>query len=270
MALRINADDLGYSAHRDAGIFECARRGAIHSASLMVTGATGEEAARRALEMGLPLGLHLNLTEGTPLTDAAALVDETGRMRYKMDFWSVPRTDAWSKAVYAEACAQLDVFQEWTGAYPTRVDGHQHAHVAPGVAQVLAPLFQKAGVTRTRIPDEDLSEFTWLSEDRVARYERRFVPALVSRLVYGRHGIKAPEQLVGVSLCGCDMTAARVRRVLGAATRAVEWMVHPGFLPSGMVQDAFDADPGRVHECRVLCALSKSGTYYKSDTSSSS
>ena len=110
MALRINADDLGYSAHRDAGIFECARRGAIHSASLMVTGATGEEAARRALEMGLPLGLHLNLTEGTPLTDAAALVDETGRMRYKMDFWPVPRTDAWSKAVYAEACAQLDVF----------------------------------------------------------------------------------------------------------------------------------------------------------------
>jgi len=236
MALRINADDLGYSAHRDAGIFECARRGAIHSASLMVTGATGEEAARRALEMGLPLGLHLNLTEGTPLTDAAALVDETGRMRYKMDFWPVPRTDAWSKAVYAEACAQLDVFQEWTGAYPTRVDGHQHAHVAPGVA----------------------------------RYERRFVPALVSRLVYGRHGIKAPEQLVGVSLGGRDMTVARVRRVLGAATRAVEWMVHPGFLPSGMVEDAFDADPGRVHECRVLCALSKSGTYYKSDTSSSS
>jgi len=60
--LIINADDLGYSHHRDAGIFAAYRNGYISSASLLVNGTTSREAAKRAREIGMPVGLHLNLS----------------------------------------------------------------------------------------------------------------------------------------------------------------------------------------------------------------
>lgn len=52
MSLIINADDLGYSSHRDAGIFECFANKCLTSASLMVNGPTAESAARKAVEVG--------------------------------------------------------------------------------------------------------------------------------------------------------------------------------------------------------------------------
>ena len=66
MSLIINADDLGYSKHRDNGIFACFENSSISAASLIVNGPTSEAATERAKKLGLCLGLHLNLTEGSP------------------------------------------------------------------------------------------------------------------------------------------------------------------------------------------------------------
>jgi predicted glycoside hydrolase/deacetylase ChbG (UPF0249 family) len=84
MQLIINADDLGYSPHRDAAIFELFRMGKITSASLIVNGPTAATASERARLVGLPIGLHLNLTEGEPLT--SGLVKADGKLAYKMEF----------------------------------------------------------------------------------------------------------------------------------------------------------------------------------------
>ena len=45
--LIVTADDLGYSAERDAGIFEAFERGIVTQASLLVTGPTAAAAARQ-------------------------------------------------------------------------------------------------------------------------------------------------------------------------------------------------------------------------------
>ena len=68
MSLIINADDLGYSEHRDNGIFDCFQNGSISAASLIVKGPTSKSAAEKAKSLGLYIGLHLNLTEGLALT----------------------------------------------------------------------------------------------------------------------------------------------------------------------------------------------------------
>ncbi|XP_064612412.1 carbohydrate deacetylase-like [Liolophura sinensis] len=68
--LIINADDFGYSSERDQGIIECFQKSAISSASLMVTGVNVVQAVERAKKENLPLGLHLNLTEGVPVGGA--------------------------------------------------------------------------------------------------------------------------------------------------------------------------------------------------------
>jgi len=65
--LIINADDLGICIERDSGIFELFEKKLISSASIMVNGASFESAVRKARELRLPLGIHLNLTEGEPI-----------------------------------------------------------------------------------------------------------------------------------------------------------------------------------------------------------
>jgi predicted glycoside hydrolase/deacetylase ChbG (UPF0249 family) len=60
----INADDLGWSEHRDRGIFELYERGKLTSATALANGYNIEPALARAREIGMHVGLHLNLSEG--------------------------------------------------------------------------------------------------------------------------------------------------------------------------------------------------------------
>jgi predicted glycoside hydrolase/deacetylase ChbG (UPF0249 family) len=68
--LIINADDFGYSTERDRGIIDSFVNGVLTSATLLVNGSTARSAVALAKNHGLPLGLHLNLTEGFPVSNA--------------------------------------------------------------------------------------------------------------------------------------------------------------------------------------------------------
>ena len=69
--LVVTADDLGYSGRRDEGILKAFSEGIVTTASLMVNGKTAASAAKAAKACGLPIGLHLNITEGTPILSAS-------------------------------------------------------------------------------------------------------------------------------------------------------------------------------------------------------
>ena len=66
----INADDFGYSHEVNAAVAQCFREGRINRATLLVNMPGTEEAVRMAQEEGFfdKVGLHINLTEGYPLT----------------------------------------------------------------------------------------------------------------------------------------------------------------------------------------------------------
>ena len=80
--LIINADDFGMAAGVTNAIVDCHNNGIVTSTTLM----TNMPDAERAADLSRPLkalgvGVHLNLTEGRPLTDSALLpdlVDESG------------------------------------------------------------------------------------------------------------------------------------------------------------------------------------------------
>ena len=69
----VNADDLGYSQQRNAGILRCSRAGdgIVTACSLMANGASADEAVQlfKGANTGVSLGLHVNLTEGRPLSE---------------------------------------------------------------------------------------------------------------------------------------------------------------------------------------------------------
>lgn len=67
--LIVNADDLGYCVVRDRGIAECFLHGIVTSTSLLVNGHSAVHAIEIGRMYGMPLGIHINLTEGRPISD---------------------------------------------------------------------------------------------------------------------------------------------------------------------------------------------------------
>ena len=141
---------------------------------------------------------------------------------------------------------QLDLFKQWTGFYPTRVDGYQNAHVAKGVPEIIAPVLQKAGVVFTRIPDENIDILHWIDEQTRLSYESQYIQMVKARLVYAHYGIRAPDKTYDIGLKGKEMTLERIQHILDNVEGNIELVVHPGFCAS----DAQDKSP--LYECRVL------------------
>ena len=63
----INADDFGWCCERDKGILELFEKGCITSTTVLINGPNAINALKEAKRIGLPVGLHLNLTEGMPV-----------------------------------------------------------------------------------------------------------------------------------------------------------------------------------------------------------
>lgn len=117
--LIVNADDFGVSTGINRAVLDCHRQGIVTSASLMVTGAAADEAARIAADNpALSVGMHWDVWgEDERAFDVADLA-----------------------AVRLEFAAQLERFIELVGHPPTHVDSHKHAHRGAGVADVLREL----------------------------------------------------------------------------------------------------------------------------------
>jgi len=114
----INCDDFGWSEPRDLGILSLFQKGFISSTTVLINGPHINEAVSSAKELNLPLGLHLNITEGQPIAKntANSLIIQknwqckpgeeekiTGIFRGKIGFF-----EAWENGVIKKE----DVFKE--------------------------------------------------------------------------------------------------------------------------------------------------------------
>jgi len=212
--------------------------GVVTAASLLVTGASAEQALTRAcaLAPALAVGLHLNLTEGMPAADAtavASLLAPTGEMRGKFGFRdALAAGEVDMEHVRVEVRAQLDRFRALHPAHaaPTHLDGHQHVHVLPRVAGIVAEEAAAAGIRWVRLPSgsEDLSG---LAPPRRAFYDGIAADARAARAVFEHAGLAAPDAFIGYTTMGREATRGSVTAALAASgdARVVEWMTHPGY-----------------------------------------
>lgn len=133
----VNADDLGRTSGINEGIFAAHDKGLVTSATLMVIYPAAEEAAA-ALERypDLGVGLHVQMSGGTPLLPAGSvpsLVDGEGRFPAKPDGHESPAADQ----IRVEVLAQFERFRELTGRLPTHFDGHHHCLRQPLIGEAL-------------------------------------------------------------------------------------------------------------------------------------
>jgi len=198
--LIVNADDLGYDPAVSEGIVLAMRGGVVSSSTLMVN--LPHSAHGATLARGLPVGLHLNLSRGSPLSarfPASLLRD--GAFEETL-VGSLP-----AAVVAEEAAAQLARAEELLGAPPTHVDVHRHLHRVGAVLEGLG---------------------------RVAAARGLPVRALDAGMRAGlrRAGVQTTDHFVGEAGGEAYWTEQRFADTVAALDAGVtELMCHPGYPP---------------------------------------
>ncbi|MBF0623666.1 MAG: ChbG/HpnK family deacetylase [Magnetococcales bacterium] len=147
----LNADDCGYDARVNQAIFELLGLGLISSTTLLANGLAIEEALARVGDFpGASFGVHLNITQFTPLSGhpgLAPLLNEGGA--FAQDPRRITMDAGLRAAILAEWSAQIERVRQ-AGVAISHLDSHHHLHTVPALFGVLKTLQDRFGILRVR------------------------------------------------------------------------------------------------------------------------
>jgi predicted glycoside hydrolase/deacetylase ChbG (UPF0249 family) len=214
----LNADDLGRDEKTNEAIFDLISKGRVTSASLLANGSAFEDAVLRVRDFPrVSFGVHLNLTEGFPLTTHPGLA-------------AILKTDGTFcceriRRLYVDESLRGAILAEWTaqvekavrGGVPvSHLDGHHHTHTAAGLFLTLKALQRRFGIRRVRLtrnihpPDEP------------SLWSQRVSKAFWNLGVRYWYRTKTTEGCTSLKIFLRSATPSTPRM------RSVELMVHPG------------------------------------------
>lgn len=149
----INADDFGLSRTINERIVALLSCGVVTSATLVGNGEAVEEAARLVgAHPRCSFGVHLNITEGRPLTCSPglrAILDARGCFDGNRVRMLRLRADV-REAIYQEWAAQVQRIRS-LGVPITHLDSHHHVHTLVGLFGVLKRLQMTFRINKVRI-----------------------------------------------------------------------------------------------------------------------
>jgi predicted glycoside hydrolase/deacetylase ChbG (UPF0249 family) len=143
----VNADDYGMSPSISSSILMAVKNGIINSTSVDVCNEMPHQDARKLCEAGITIGLHLNLTEGSPIGNGEGipeLLDRSGRFRAaRLSLQS----NVDSASIFSELQLQFDRFRFYFGCAPAHIDSHQHfAYLNPSAFEAILQLAKTSKV----------------------------------------------------------------------------------------------------------------------------
>jgi len=258
--LIVNADDFGVTKRVSEAIVDSHRRGIVTSTTLMANGAAFNAAIALSRQMPrLGIGVHLNLSEGMPVSPAAkipSLLNARGRLYLTPGrLWRAIAARRISLAdVETELRAQIAKIHR-AGILPTHFDGHKHVHILPGVSDIVIRLLQEFSVSSVRCPlEEPPGLFHMLARRRLscsctpagaARASilkqylvGRGVSALARRFKQrlAEAGLACPTHFYGISQTGF-LDARGIHDVLRQLPEGTsELMCHPGYVDVELVR----------------------------------
>ena len=167
MHLLINADDFGISESVNLAIDYCLKNNIVQRTTLMVNMDSSDDAVALAKEHGYAdkVGLHLNLIEGTPLTEPIkktifctdGVFNGKALRNPKNRFLLDRRTQ---KAVEGELRAQIEKYVGY-GFTLLHIDSHEHTHTNPSIFKLLFPLMKEYDFLSCRlsrnIPENEIT-----------------------------------------------------------------------------------------------------------------
>jgi predicted glycoside hydrolase/deacetylase ChbG (UPF0249 family) len=156
------------------------------------------------------LGIHLNLTQGRPLTGAkypGVLLDDEGRFPGVFGLARRLLFSGWRfrTAIERELTAQIEVLLDHHIA-PTHLNAHQYIDLFPVVASIVPELLRRYSIRVVRVPwERGLTRTTlWRRFEPVnwclGQIKRMF--AFRHLVEMSRHGVAHPEAFFGTSHAG--------------------------------------------------------------------
>jgi chitin disaccharide deacetylase len=264
-----HADDLGLNQSVTDGILRGFTHGLLTSASLLANAPDAVRALvlwkqllldqasnnlpsgrlRRVLgdpQRPFDLGIHLNLTQGRPLTGdryPAILLDKEGCFPGVFTvFYRIGRH--WPRvrgAVWNELCSQMEVLLVH-GLRPTHLNGHQYVEIIPAVAEIIPQLLHRYAIPVVRAAVEPSLFQTALLHERSARnwllgkIKRGYARSFCARM--DSLAIAHPDWFFGTAHAGrIDMQLMRLFLGSRRAFRLAEIGLHPGNCPNFRVNE---------------------------------
>ncbi len=258
--LIINADDFGLSESVNKAVEQAHSKGVLTSTTLMANMPAAGEAAKIAKRLGgLGVGVHLNLTNGKPLSesgDIGYLLNGDGSFvssPAKLAFLSIGRHKL-RNAIRAELAAQI----QWVidnGLKPTHLDSHKHIHSYPPIFPIVCELARRFEIPAIRfiLEPKQLSATPWPLPSEGGRSKARTarIMARINRIQ--DPGFLKTDALLGVAHLGkIDVAFFKAVALYNSAATA-EVMTHPA-----IGDDTENAKSGSLHnrkgEFQALCS----------------
>jgi len=255
--LIVTADDFGLARGINEAVEKAHRDGVVTAASLIVNGGAFESAVD-VLKRNprLDAGLHLNLTEGcpvTPLDGIPSLANSSGFL-YHHPFELL-------KALIRRRVRLIDLETEIggqlqkvsaSGVRVTHLDGHKHVHVVPQVFDLvcrLAPVYGIQAVRSTVERAPKLCSLIVRNPGAAGQVLKQYVfgktlsaTFVMARSRNGHRVLNTPDRFYGITQTGFLDMPTFADMISSLPSGVSELMCHPGYVDEELMRA-----PTRLH-----------------------
>jgi predicted glycoside hydrolase/deacetylase ChbG (UPF0249 family) len=250
------ADDFGIADGVSRGIVELVGMGRLSATGAMTNmpGWRRAAASLGAVRGRIAVGLHLNLTTGSPLGPMPALAP-SGKLPSLKELLPGALKRQWAVAeIASEIDRQIDAFEEIFGAAPAFVDGHQHVHVLPVIRPALIAALKARGYAGRVWLRDPSDRATAILRRPIGRNKALIVKSLARGFARNAHvaGFRTNKGFSGFAPLDLSIPAARIFEEafskLGAHPLV---MCHPGYVDDEL-RSLDPALESRVEELNYL------------------
>lgn len=284
----LHADDFGMNEAVNSGIIRGFTKGLLTSTSVLANAPACSSALAQWKEMQarlaceappsapvrarlrdslsrFDLGVHLNLTQGRPLTGRAfprQLLDRDGRFPgiFALAARLAVRGRRWRGVLRDELGAQIETVLEH-GLVPTHLNGHQYVELLPAIAALIPELLERYRIRVVRVAwEQGLTRTVLLTRRQpgpwaLGQVKRLFAFPFLLRM--NRTRALHPTDYFGTALAGRIDLATLQAFLAEARGPVVEIGLHPGCAALREPAEAGWADPlaaGRPRELDLLAS----------------
>jgi hopanoid biosynthesis associated protein HpnK len=256
----INADDFGLCRGVNEAVAKAHTEGVLTSSTIMVNMPCADQAVELAKSLpNLGVGVHLNLTEGCPVSEniqVKPLCDPQRGLAFgaeRLCFLSL-----FSKKVRVAIKTELSAQVEWlmnNGIKPTHLDSHKHIHTFPSIFPIVLELARRFDIPAIRWPLEKqrFSKAHWPPPGRKGLIKSHIIRNIARINRFQDSGFFKTSEFLGIAHTGRIDVAFLKAAFLYNSAPVVEIMTHPGFA-EGLSQSSSRLVEQRLKELQALCS----------------